>query len=698
MAKQSRKNPKKQQRKRETTSPKFSIPAGQPAFLTDSKMHVLIIALLGFLLYANTLTHDFTLDDAIVITDNMFTKKGVAGIPDILSKDTFFGFFKDQKNLVAGGRYRPFTLVMFAFEYQLFGQTPFIYHLINILLYCLTGIVLYFLLLKLLNPQKNPANLYAYFVAFVAALLYVAHPIHTEAVANIKGRDEIMTLLCSLGALYYSLRAYYEKANKWTIVAAVLFFIGLMSKENAITFLAVVPLAFYVFTNAKMGDIIKQTIPFVGVAILFLIIRTAVIGLGGSVGTEVKELMNNPYLKIVDGKYVAYSVSERLGTIFYTLGKYIQLLVFPHPLTNDYYPRQIAMYSLGSWQVVLIVLGYLAAAGYAIWGLLKKQHIAFGIAFYIITLSIVSNIVFPIGTNMSERFMFMPSVGFCFIVAILLYKLAQLISKKENLNFNDIKIPLGILGVVLLLFAGKTITRNFVWQDNKTLFLTDVHASTNSAKALNAAGGESVTQAIKPENSANKEKMLRDGIGYLDKAIKIHPTYKNAYLLLGNAHTYLEEYDKAIPRFEQALRIDPKYKDALLNMGVACRGAEKYDDAIKYHKKAYELHGTKFPVTKKTLLETYRFAGEFFGKKGQLDKSINLLLEALKLAPNDAPTMRTLGTAYGIRQETQKAIDIFEKSLKIEPNHAPTFKNLSIAYGVLGNQAKAAEYAQKANQ
>ena len=110
------------------------------------------IFLFGFLLYANTITHDFTQDDAIVITQNQFTQKGLSGIPGLFQYDTFFGFFKEEgkTNLVSGGRYRPLTPMMFAFEYALVGNTPWLGHLVNAILYGFTGFILFqFLLLFL---------------------------------------------------------------------------------------------------------------------------------------------------------------------------------------------------------------------------------------------------------------------------------------------------------------------------------------------------------------------------------------------------------------------------------------------------------------------------------------------------------------------------------------------------------------------
>ena len=96
-------------------------------------------------------------------------------------------------------------------------------------------------------------------------MLFAVHPIHTEAVANIKGRDEIITLLGSLAALYFSIRAYREKNLGLNFAAAGLFLLALFSKENAITFCAIVALTYYVFTKADFGKIVLKALTIRGI-------------------------------------------------------------------------------------------------------------------------------------------------------------------------------------------------------------------------------------------------------------------------------------------------------------------------------------------------------------------------------------------------------------------------------------------------
>ena len=584
------------------------------------------------------------------------------------------GFFKEsgKAQLVAGGRYRPFTLVMFAIEYQLFGKNPFIGHFINVILFGLTCVLLYFLLLKLLNYKKISENTVPHsgmaqnalkggilnptLVAFIAAILFAAHPIHTEAVANIKGRDEIMTLLGSLAAVWFSLKAFENGDFKNQIIAFALFFIALLSKENAITFVVITPLIYWFFIKTDLNTAIKQAIPFVAAAVLFIVLRGAVIG--NQFGGEQMELMNNPFLKLVGNEYVPFSFAEKMATITYTLGKYVLLLIFPHPLTHDYYPRHIGIMSFSDWQVVLSIAVYVGLIALILRGWKNRSLISFGIAFFLLTLSIVSNIVFPVGTNMAERFMFMPSLGFCLIFAVLLVELHYRMAVPSLMKITPI-----LFITTIALFGLKTITRNAAWQDNYTIFTTDIETSPNSAKLQTSVGGEMIEHFKNSPNQIEKSTKINEALGHLQKALVIHPTMKNPYLLMGNGYFYLNEFDKAVGAYNKALQLDPQFKDAKTN-----------------------------------LVLTYREGGKIIGQQqNNLPKSIDFLSKAVELDPTDVAAMSYLGTAYGMSNQPQNLIDVLTKALAIRFDKQDAI-NISVAYRQLGNVAKAVEYEQMAQR
>ena len=613
-----------------------------------------LVFIFGALVYLNTLTHQFTQDDAIVIYDNMYTTKGVSGLNGIFTKDTFFGFFKEEgkAKLVSGGRYRPLTPAMFAIEYQLVGKNPLLGHLINILLYGFLCFMIYKLLVSMIcSKEDNETNRY---FAMAVALLYATHPLHTEAVANIKGRDEIMSMLGSVFALYYMLKYIDLKEAKYMIYACLALFLGLLSKENTITFLAIVPLTLYYFRDIDFKNALAKSAILLLPAILFLMIRSAI--LGSDFGGTPMELMNNPYLKFVNGSYIPFDMGEKMATIIYTLGKYVQLLIFPHPLTHDYYPRYIDIMSFGDVGVIISLLFYVALIWVTISGFRSKNILSYGAAFYLITLSIVSNIVFPIGTNMSERFMFMPSLGFALVLAYLLQKFVWTKFGKNAF--------MASIGIIVLLYSVKTISRNFVWESDFKLFQTDVKTSVNSAKVLNAAGGSLTDKAFTEKDENKKKAMLTEALGYLNKAIQVHPTYKNAYLIMGNAYYYMQDYDNAITAYGNALKIDPDYKDAFTNQAIALREAGKN-------------------------------AGE---KENNLQKAETYLLKSLQMAPHDTETLRLLGVLNGIKGNHTEAIKYFESVVAQDQKNANAYLNLSTAQRNAGDANSAQISLQKALQ
>lgn len=614
------------------------------------------IPILAVCLYANTITHEYTQDDAIVIYDNIYTTQGIKGIPELLKYDTFRGFFKTEgkSKLVSGGRYRPLTPIMFAIEYHFFGLNPLIGHLINILLYAFLGLILFWVLNSILSPLLTEEA--SGWIALFAALFYIAHPIHTEVVANIKGRDEIVAMIGCLSSIWMGLK-FLQTRNRILLLGAFsCFLIGLFSKENTITYLAILPLIGILFKKNQFKTLLYPWFAMILATILFLIIRTSILGL--DLGGSPIELMNNPFLKWDGNEYVSFTIVEKMATIFYTLGNYVYLLIFPHPLTHDYYPLHIEMMSLGDISVIASIILYLFIFCIAFF-CRKNPIVSFCAAYYIITLSIVSNIIFPIGTNMSERFLFMPSLGYCLILSwFLLFKIRGRLGKRLSII---------TISIILCLYSIKTVSRNMVWKNDFTLFTTDVKTSKRSAKVLNAAGGALVSKAQKLADSNKKEEMLNEAIGYLNKAMNIHPLYKNPPLILGNAYYYLGKHDEAIQSYQKALDIAPEYEEAQNNLAIVLRDIgriagekeQNIDKALKYLEQSYQLN--------KEDVETIRLLGVANGIAGNHNIAITYFSSVVSLAPSKE-SYENLGTAYMNTRDTINATKFY--------NLAKTFSNL----------------------
>ncbi len=606
-----------------------------PKFFQGKFIPEVCIFLLSILIYTNTLTHEFTQDDAIVIYDNIYVKKGWSGIVEIFGNDSFSGFFQgqDKSMLVSGGRYRPLTIAFFAIIYEVVNDAPFLYHLINIVFYGLLCLLIYKCILQARTRWKTEK---LGFFAFIAAIVFAVHPIHTEVVANVKGLDEIFSLIFSLLALSVGFK--YNKSGKmiWMVMMALFFAMALLSKEGAIAFLIIIPVTLYYFTRKKSRRSTLLSLASLSIVfVIYWVIRTNIVG--SHFGTLSTEMMNNPFIKLHNGAYVAFDANEKWSSIVYGLGKYIQLLVFPHPLTHDYYPRHFPVMTVTDPSVIvsLIMNGALVVIG--ILGMRKRSLITYCIFFFYCTIGLTSNVLFPIGTHLSERFLFTPSLSVALLLALFIVQSRP----KESYR----KISSTIFLIIVVLAGFKTITRSQVWKNDYTLFTNDVRISKNSAKVRNAAGGALLTRSINTEDANQKNILINEAILHLKEATRIHPNYKEAHLLMGNGYSYLKSYDESINSYENALRVNPNYNEAGNNLLITLQNAAR---------EAGEIH------------KNYRNA-------------ISYLEKALTLDSKNFQTISLLGTAHGSDGNHRKAIQYFEQAIEINPNIANTYINLGLA-------------------
>ncbi|MBO4614507.1 MAG: tetratricopeptide repeat protein [Bacteroidales bacterium] len=687
----------------------------------------IILAVVSLALYVNTLRNDYALDDSMVLIRNSFTQQGVSGIGDIFKYDTFTGFwvFNDstrtvdqivkEKKLLAGGRYRPLSLATFAIEIELFGKDfydengiyvgqgcPAINHAMNAIYYALTVVLLYLILVRLF-PRKDGSWWFS--IPFIAAMLFAFHPIHTEVVANVKGRDEILTLLGSLAALWWSIKYIDSKKMYYLILSGLALLCGLFSKENAIVFLAIVPITLYYFTNAKWKEIGKVMIPLAVASVAFLAVRGMVLGWEHTEGT--KELMNDPFINM--------NFSERYGTIFVTLLMYIKLLFIPHPLTYDYYPWQIPKTELTDGLALLSLAIYLALGIYAVYGMVKKKNIAsYSILFFLIPLAPVCNIFFAVGTLMNERFIFISSIGFCLLVAWffaeVLPKLIKNVSAAKS-------ITCVILGIVLCLFALKTVTRNADWENDTVLFTTDVEVSNMSAKGNCAAGGRTLERAQSKEVKDN-DKELHDAlcekaIKYLKKSNEIYASdgkkdskkhsstavYSDAMNLLGNAYFEIGDIANALDSYLKIISSYPDHDIANGNMHIVLMqtpGMLRNKLTTSTVPELLEVLGNLIKV-KPECGEAYYVLGVLYGRElGNMEASIQCFekAETCKFERN-ASYYKDLGVAYGISGNYAKSIPALEKAIELDPDDDLSYTNLGYTYMNVGDNAKGQEYISK---
>jgi len=636
-----------------------------------------IIIFLTFVYYGNTIFNEYALDDTLVITQNDFTKKGIKGIPDILTNEFFTGFFKVRKQLVSGGRYRPFSQITFAIEYELFGFNPHISHFINVLLFAILCIFIYKTLKVLLinfipHYEEKEISLKRFFnIPFLATIIFLAHPIHTEAVANIKGRDEIFSMLGGILAFYYTLLYVFNKKNKYLIYLFLFFTIGIFSKEIAITFLATIPLGIWFFHKGKLKEIYIPILVIVFSSLFYFLVRYIVLS-APSIKTN-PELMNDSFLEM--------NTSQKFATITYTMGLYIKLLFFPHPLTYDYYPYHIPITEWKHFRALASLLLIVVIAFFTLRNLSKKKIWVYGVLFYAISLSPVSNIFFPIGTFMSERFAFTPSLGFCLIAA----NFFTFLEKKLKKNF----FVYALLCIVLMLYGIKTITRNSVWKNDFTLFTTDVKVSVNGAKSNCSAGGKLLEEAQKltePKDSLKRKEYLNLSLKYLNHALKIHPRYVDALLLLGNAYyEYNKNYDSTINAYLKILKINPNHDLVYKNLEIIFRTFNDVNYKIKVYDSIFKINPNRFEVN-------YQL-GRLYGKEmNNLKISKFFFNRAYKINPIDKNLLKDLGVVYGLLKQYDSSLFFLLKAVELDTSDAQTYMNIAVTYMFLKDTLNAIKY------
>ena len=575
----------------------------------------LVILIVTFIFYANTLWNGTALDDGLVWVDNAFVKKGFNGIGDILFNDSFFGSLGHSYNL-AGGRWRPLSLVTFAIEHQLWGETWWISHLINLLLYAFTGILLLKFLRSHILKEKT-------FAAFSVVFLFIIHPVHTEAIANIKSRDEILSLLFLILTLQFSLDVANGKRKKPTLLISSLFlFLALLSKENGLMFLFILPLTLYFFSNLSLKNIFIQSLPAFAAIAIYIFLRTSIVPFTNQ---KVTELMDNPYLLA--------TTDQRYATIIYVLLYYLRLLFYPHPLTYDYSFNQIPYKNFSDLSVVSSLIIHVSLIVYALATFRKKNILAWCIFFYMASIFIVSNFVLNIGAPLAERFLYQPSIAFFLFFVLIIEKVFSGISVSE---FSRKNIALTSLVLIAIPCGYKTITRNEVWRAGPILGITDVNASPNSARANTYAGANYISFYDTCKNEQQKKYFLQKTLDYCNKSLTIYPDFFQTYMYLGFAYSRSDSLDKAVAAWKRGQQLKPGddyvnknlkiISDKYFDIGLNAGGRKSYDTSIYFMKKALS-------ISPNVVDYNYNLGGAYF-MKNNLDSAEKYFNDALKLNPN----------------------------------------------------------------
>ncbi len=532
----------------------------------------LCVFVFATLLYANSLHNGFVLDDRTLVERNPMIRT-LGRIPLLFRSDYW-------EPHLESGLYRPIVMTTYALNVALGRRNPMGYHLVNIGLHAGVSVLVWLLCLRL---WRDPL------LAGAAAFLFAALAIHTEVVANVVGRAELLAALFFLLALLAYVGAGRTRDGPSVgLYAASLgtYFLGLLTKESVVTLLGVLAIYDFVHGDAKAQrliprswEIIRQRWRVYGgyvlVTLVYLAVRSAALG-----GTKFLP----PPIQL-DNPLVTLDLPWRLLNAMQVLLRYIGLLFFPVHLSYDYSYNAIPLVTSLAEPRAWVVLGLSAGLIWlVIWSFRAWRELFFALGFYLITYSPVSNTLVIIGTIMGERLAYVPSVGFCLALVLVLRNLcARLPTAPKTAR----AVFLGVLALIVGLNSVRTVVRNPDWKSVESLFLHDLEIMPGSAKVLNNAASM----------YWGKRKEHAKAIELYKRSIAISPQYYHSYRNAGFVYTEMGLDKEAMEMYELAMRYGGADAKVYNNLGYILvdtdteveRGVALLEKAVKKRPKNHEF-------------------------------------------------------------------------------------------------------------
>ncbi|MFY7998578.1 MAG: hypothetical protein ACOVSW_08255 [Candidatus Kapaibacteriota bacterium] len=602
-------------------------------FYQNPRFHALFVALVALVMYGQTLRFDFVMDDKMVITDHKTVQQGFAGIPTLVTQDSFAGFDENYDRAGQRKTYRPVSFISFAIEKQLFGNNTVLAHGINIALYALTLLVLLALLRAVFvgeDAPNPPFRVYNFPPLFPLAvtLLFAVHPIHIAVVTNIKSRDEIFALLFVLLSLRFLLQYIRLETAQNLALSLVFFSLALLSKESAVLMLPVVCGFVYTVTNLDMKRFVTICAPFFVVTALFLAVWFGLVG-------RVEEGL---YAYKLHNPFVGATFAERIATGMMTLGLYCLKAIFPITLSEGYTYNALPVVS---WMDARVIAGFLATASLLIFGairFLRQDVIGFSILAFFAGLAIASNLVVYAGSMFGDRFLYTPSL---FAVLGFVWLLFEAFGAVKNGGKNFRFAPvMGIILVVAMLYAVRGFMRLPDWKTDYALLQSDHRATPESMMTARNYASQLILRAGNTENDTERGILLDEADVVLARALATDSTADPAvYDLQSLSALQRGDFARAIALENRALTLDSATRLAI-------------------HRK---------PIFKRNLASAFVSRSAKSINEERFAEAVDDLKVALQLNPNNENAYINLGMIFGRQKEYKKALGAFQAAYKVNP-------------------------------
>jgi tetratricopeptide (TPR) repeat protein len=488
------------------------------------------------LIYGNTLRNEFTMDDGLYVVNNPQVTD--LSVRELFTPDKFSNVF------------RPVTFATLSLNWAANGGKPFGFHLLNVLLHAAVTWLLYLLLQAILGTSPEAKT-----TALAAAWLFAVHPIHTEAVASVVGRSELL-------AAGFLLAAWILYLRDWEFPALICFLLALLSKESAAAFLALVLVGDYARSEWKPR---LRYAWIAGVTLLYVGLLWKV--QGGRVGKADVSLLDNTLAGIPAG--------WRILNALRVAWKYAGLHIYPATLSCDYSFNQIPVYL--DWRHTLpAAAAAVVAVGAWLWAVQKRRSglvLAGGI--YLAGFATTANILVPTGTIMGERLAYLPSAGFCLLVALIWswLRVQAPLGARPDEGWRR-TLAWGVLMALVAALAMRTVVRNRDWKNDLVLYSAAVRAAPGSAKMHSNLGSQYM------------------GRGQLDlartefqAALRIYPDYPDALASYGLLESWKGDNEAAGRMIERAVNLSRRdninYDFMVVNLAALLMQTGHMDGALE---------------------------------------------------------------------------------------------------------------------
>lgn len=491
---------------------------------------------ISFAIFSNTISGDFVMDDHLVLVGNPLIDRNV---PDFVGIFTHpYNFFTEETGL-----YRPISMLSFGINFFLFGKSPISFHVVNIILHAIAGWLIFMISKRFVSWHSS----------LIGMALFLALPIHVEAVASIANRTETISLIFSLLVLYYALK---DKFN----LSSILLFLGLLSKETSVSILPVIFI--FLFLQGKtMIQITRSMFWYIPSFLLYAILRINVLG----------SRFISPSDNFIVNQLIDAPIINSLLASFKILFLYIVKTLIPTNLSPDYSYNQIST-SIDSTLILQSIVGLsvIVAITFIIFKS-KNRLIILGGLIFLGSYAIISNILVKIPTIMADRLFYAPSAG-------LILMFTSCIDTALN-NTTKKMLIYKILSVIFIIYAGTSFFYNQYWLSQASIIRHGYQSSPKSVVMQTAYANEIF-------KNGEKERAIR----LIEEVLSQTPQFPMALITAGEMYAFSGNTKKGESLWLESIKLKNNAFNAYINLGTLYYQQKKYKKAEEILERSVSIY------------------------------------------------------------------------------------------------------------